>query len=367
MYQLHFTKIARLHRSHLYSNSINTGTIQARSQLFINFVSAKVQGCIGVTYTATQSTLGLFKVEVDYSSTLFQKVQDYIGVVLYSNCNQYWDYLSQKLIIFNFILAKVQDCIGVTYTATQSTLELFKLEVRLFINFVSAKVQDCIGVAYTAMQSILELFKLEVDYSSISFWQKCKIAQESLIQQLNQHWDYLSQKSIIHQFPFSKSARLHRSHLYSNSINTGTIQARSQLFINFVSAKVQGCIGVTYTATQSTLGLFKLEVDYSSTLFQQKCKIAQESLIQQLNQHWDYLSQKLIIHQLFINLHRSHFQLEKLFQQKCKIAQESLIQQLSQHWDYLSQKLIIHQLCFSKSARLHRSHLYSNSINTGTI
>ena len=51
-------------------------------------------------------------------------------------------------------------------------------------------------------------------------------------------------------------------------------QARSQLFINFVSAKLQDCIGVTYTATQSTLELFKLEVDYSSTLFQQKCKIA---------------------------------------------------------------------------------------------
>ena len=143
------------------------------------------------------------------------------------------------------------------------------------------------------MQSILELFKLEVDYSSISFWQKCKIAQESLIQQLNQHWNYLRQKSIIHQFPFSKSARLHRSHLYSNSINTGTIQARS-----------------------------------------------------------------------------------------CRVAQESLIQQLNQHWDYLSQKLIIHQLCFSKSARLHRSALIQQlqslglfklevdcqkSINTGTI
>ena len=41
-----------------------------------------------------------------------------------------------------------------------------------------------------------------------------------------------------------------------------------------VSAKVQDCIGVTYTATQSILGLFKLEVNYSSTSFQQKCKIA---------------------------------------------------------------------------------------------
>ena len=56
-----------------------------------------MQDCIGVTYTATQSILELFKLEVDYSST--------------------------------FISAKVQDCIGVAYTATQSTLELFKLEV----------------------------------------------------------------------------------------------------------------------------------------------------------------------------------------------------------------------------------------------
>ena len=41
-----------------------------------------------------------------------------------------------------------------------------------------------------------------------------------------------------------------------------------------LSAKVQDCIGVTYTATQSILGLFKLEVNYSSNSFQQKCKIA---------------------------------------------------------------------------------------------
>ena len=107
-------------------------------------------------------------------------------------------------------------------------------------------MQDCIGVTYTATQSTLELFKLEVNYSS-----NC----------------------------FSKSARLHRSHLYSNSVNTGTIQARSQLFIKFISAKVQDCIGVTYTATQSTLELFKsarLHRSYlsTSTLFQQKCKIA---------------------------------------------------------------------------------------------
>ena len=87
-------------------------------------------------------------------------------------------------------------------------------------------MQDCIRVAYKAIQSTLELFKLEVNYASVCF---------------------------------RKSTRLHRSCLYNNSINTGTI-----------SAKVQDCIGVAYTATQSTLELFKLEVDYSSTLFQQK-------------------------------------------------------------------------------------------------
>ena len=108
-------------------------------------------------------------------------------------------------------------------------------------------MKDCIGVTYTATQSTLELFKLEVNYSSTS----CVS---------------ISQKA-------RKIAKC-KSHLYSNSINTGTIQARSQLFINFVSAKLQDCIGVTYTATQSTLELFKLEVNYSSTLFQQKCKIA---------------------------------------------------------------------------------------------
>ena len=53
-----------------------------------------------------------------------------------------------------------------------------------------------------------------------------------------------------------------------------TIQARSWIFIIFVSANLQDCIGVTYTATQSTLELFKLEVNYSSTLFQQDHKIA---------------------------------------------------------------------------------------------
>ena len=89
----------------------------------------------------------------------------------------------------------MENCIGVTYTATQSTLELFKLDC-IGVNYtatlrtISAKVQDCIGVTYTATQSTLELFKLEIDYSSTLF----------------QH-----------------NARLHRSHLYSNSINTGTI------------------------------------------------------------------------------------------------------------------------------------------------
>ena len=79
-------------------------------------------------------------------------------------------------------------------------------------------MQDCIGVTYKATQSTLEIFKLEVNYSSIFISAKVQ--------------DYIG------------------SHLYSNSINTGTIQARSQLFINFVSAKVKYCIGVTYTATQ---------------------------------------------------------------------------------------------------------------------
>ena len=137
----------------------------------------------------------------------------------------------------------------------------------------------------------------------------------------NQCWDYLSEKSIIHQLCFSKSPRFHRSCLYINPINTGTIQSRSQLFINFVSPKLQDCTGVTYTDTQSTLELFKLEVNYSSTLFQQNSKVAQELLIHQPNQYWNYLSQKSFIH----------------------------------------------QLCFTKIARLYRSHLYSNPINTGTI
>ena len=76
-----------------------------------------MENCIGVTYTATQSILELFKLEVNYSSTLFQ-------------------------------LLKVQDWLEVNYRK----------------------------VTYTATQSTLELFKLEVDYSSTSFQQNCKIA-----------------------------------------------------------------------------------------------------------------------------------------------------------------------------------------------
>ena len=44
--------------------------------------------------------------------------------------------------------------------------------------------------------------------------------------------------------------------------------------MNFVSAKVKDFIKVTYTATESTQELFKLEVYYSSTSFHQKGKIA---------------------------------------------------------------------------------------------
>ena len=51
----------------------------------------------------------------------------------------------------------------------------------------------------------------------------------------------------------------------SKSLHRSCIQQ-----LNCISAKVQDCIGVAYTATQSTLELFKLEVDYSSTSFQQK-------------------------------------------------------------------------------------------------
>ena len=56
-----------------------------------------MQDCIGVIYTAAQSIQELFKLEVNYSSTLYQQ--------------------------------KCKDCIGVAYTANPSTLELLKLEV----------------------------------------------------------------------------------------------------------------------------------------------------------------------------------------------------------------------------------------------
>ena len=86
-----------MHGNHLYSNSIGTGTILARCQLFINFISEKVKDCIGVTYTATQSAL----------ETISARSQLFI----------------------NFISVRVKDCIGVAYTGTQWALELFKLEV----------------------------------------------------------------------------------------------------------------------------------------------------------------------------------------------------------------------------------------------
>ena len=59
-----------------------------------------MQDCIGVAYTATQSILELFKLEVHYSSSLFQQ--------------------------------KVQDCIGVTCTATQSILGKVNYSSTLF-------------------------------------------------------------------------------------------------------------------------------------------------------------------------------------------------------------------------------------------
>ena len=80
-----------------------------------------MQDCIGVTYTATQSTLELS--------------------------------------------AKVQDCIGVTYTATQSILGLFKLQVNYSSNCFSKNCKIAYEFIYTATQSTLELFQ-----------QKCKIA-----------------------------------------------------------------------------------------------------------------------------------------------------------------------------------------------
>ena len=133
--------------------------------------------------------------------------------------------------------------------------------------------------------------------------------------------ELFSQKLIIHQFHLAKSARLHRSHLYSNSVNTGTILSQKSIIHQPCFSKSARLHRSYLYSNASILELFKLEVDYSSISFWQKCKVAQESLIQQLNQHWNYLRQKSIIH----------------------------------------------QFPFSKSARLHRSHLYSNSINTGTI
>ena len=100
IHQLCFSKIARLHRS-----------------------------CI---YTANQSILDLFKLDVNYSSTLFQ--------------------------------AKLHDCIGVTYTAIQSILKLFKLEVNYSSTLFWQKCKIVKRVTYTAPDSILELFKLEVNY-----------------------------------------------------------------------------------------------------------------------------------------------------------------------------------------------------------
>ena len=150
-----FSKSARLHRSYLYSNLVNTGTI-----------SAKLQDCIGVTYTATQSILGLFKLDVNYLSNCFSKSARLHRSYLYSNS-----------VNTGTISANVQDWhrshkLQQSCLHRNSILGLFKLEVNYIIKFVSAKVQDCIGVTYTATQSTLELFKLEVDYSSTSFWQK---------------------------------------------------------------------------------------------------------------------------------------------------------------------------------------------------
>ena len=70
----------------------------------------------------------------------------------------------------------MQDCIGVAYTATQSIMKLFKLEVDYSSISFQQRCKIAYGVTYTATQSILELFKLEVNYSSISFQQRCKIA-----------------------------------------------------------------------------------------------------------------------------------------------------------------------------------------------
>ena len=102
-----------------------------------------MENCIGVTYTATQSTLELFKLEVVYSSTsCFTKI------------------------------ARLQ---RVAYTATQSTLELFKLEVDYSLTSCFSKSEK-LKMNHLYKQSTTGLFKLEVNYSSTFFQQKCKIA-----------------------------------------------------------------------------------------------------------------------------------------------------------------------------------------------
>ena len=70
---------------------------------------------------------------------------------------------------------------------------------------------------------------------------------------------------------------------------------------------MQDCIGVTYTATQSTLELFKLEVNYSSTSFHQKGKIAKRVT---------YTATQSILELFKLEVNYS----STLFQQKCKIA-----------------------------------------------
>ena len=142
-----------IHRSHLYSNSINTGTIQARSQLFINFVSAKWKG-LHRKSLIQQKSINTGTIFISFVSA---KLQDCIGVTYTATLES--------------LSGKVQDFIKVTYTATQSTLEPFKLKVN-YSSTLFHKMENCIGVTYTATQSTLELFKLEVNYSSTLFQQK---------------------------------------------------------------------------------------------------------------------------------------------------------------------------------------------------
>ena len=54
----------------------------------------------------------------------------------------------------------------------------------------------------------------------------------------------------------------------------GVTYTATQSTLELFQQNVRDCTGVTYSATQSILGLFKLEVNYSSNSFQQKCKIA---------------------------------------------------------------------------------------------